>query len=114
MADLVRALTRGYAGNVLRETGEKFVWPEDVPVGSWVEPVEAGEADESVDGDEGGEPEKPVKPAKKGKGKKVETVEAPVAEPFVEPAEPVRVKNEANELTGSTHPDWMPPQQVEE
>ena len=33
--------------------------------------------------------------------------EAPTAEPFADAPEPVRVQNEANDITGQTQPDWV-------
>lgn len=51
----VRAKTKGYVGLVLREAGEVFVWPDDVPMGSWVEPARfGGKGDHDNDGHDGG------------------------------------------------------------
>lgn len=55
MAKTVRAKQRGYIGNVLREQGEKFEWPDGVKLGSWVEPVRfGGKGDHDGDGKDGG------------------------------------------------------------
>ena len=80
----VRATARGYYGGAVREPGDTFA------VADPVDPV--------VD---------PAAPEPKRKGRaKPETVQAPVAAPF---AEPVRVANEVNEITGQTEPDWINP-----
>lgn len=99
----VRATARGYYGGAVREPGDTFAvadgatasWFE--PVGGVAEPV-ADPVDPVVD---------PAAPEPKRKGRaKPETVQAPVAAPF---AEPVRVANEVNEITGQTEPDWINP-----
>lgn len=101
----VIASERGYIGKLLREPGEVFEWPEGVKLGSWVKPIKAAEVPA-----EDGEPADPG--PEKGKGKKgrakAETVQQETAEPFADPP-PVRVKNEANDATGATEPDWLPP-----
>ena len=114
----VRALTKGYAGLILREVGDVFDWPEDTPVGKWVKPVAfGGKGDHDGDGLTGGS--KPQEPAgdddddakgkvKRGRKGKAETVQTETAEPFADPP-PVRVSNEINDATGGTQPDWLPP-----
>lgn len=55
MAKTVRAKEAGYVGKRRREQGEEFVWPEDVPMGKWVEPVRfGGKGDHDGDGKDGG------------------------------------------------------------
>ena len=111
----VRANTKGYVEGKLRNDGERFMWPAGVPIGSWVDPVAfGGKGDHDGDGLTGGS--KPADydgddAAKKGKDKKgkgkAETVDAPTAEPFADAPAPVRVKNEINDATGGTEPDWI-------
>ena len=111
----VRASTVGYVGGELRNDGERFMWPAGVPLGSWVKPVAfGGKGDHDGDGLTGGAaPAEPAegdgKPKGKGKKGKAETVDAPTAEPFAEAPEPIRVKNEINDATGGTEPDWIAP-----
>ena len=108
----VVALTRGYIGGIIREAGDEFVWPNGAKLGSWVKVVDGEaepEADADADASADAEPETPepeAAPKKPGR-KKAETVTAPTAEPFADAPEPVRVKNEVNDLTGGTQPDWV-------
>lgn len=112
----VRAITKGYVGNVVREIGEVFEWPEGNKLGSWVKRLPFdGKGDHDGDGHTGGS--KPAETVEgdgkaKGKGKKgrAETVEAPTAEPFGDAPAPVRVENAVNDATGGTEPDWIAPQ----
>lgn len=114
----VRASTAGYVGGELRPAGARFMWPAGVPLGSWVKPVAfGGKGDHDGDGLTGGAApadDDGDDAAKKGKGKKgkgkAETVDAPTAEPFADAPAPVRVKNEINDATGGTEPDWIAPQ----
>lgn len=101
--ETVRATTRGYVGGVLREPGDVFVWPDGNALGSWVEVIDG--KGEVVEAETADEPEA-VKPKAGGK-KKAETVKAPTAAPFADPPEPVRARNEVNDATGSTAPDWV-------
>lgn len=51
----VRAKEKGYAGGMVREQGDKFSWPEGIPLGKWVEPVAfAGRGDHDHNGKTGG------------------------------------------------------------
>ncbi|TIT90213.1 MAG: hypothetical protein E5W41_00670 [Mesorhizobium sp.] len=121
----VIAKMRGYIDLVLREAGEVFhvddeLWADEKRRPKWCREVvaedaqaeaEAGEGSEG-DGGDGNDADDP-KPAK-GKGKggrkpKPETVKAPEAKPFEDAPAPVRVKNEINDATGGTQPDWLPP-----
>jgi len=112
----VRALTKGYVGNVIREIGDVFEWPKTDKVGSWVEPVEfGGKGDHDGDGLNGGsvpaadEP-KPGKAGKGGKKGKAETVNAPTAEPFADAPAPETVSGStAQAAIGGIQPDWLPP-----
>lgn len=54
---IVRALTKGYVGLVLREPGEEFAWPAKTPLGSWVKlgPF-GGKGDLDGNGHTGGSP----------------------------------------------------------
>lgn len=109
----VRAVAVGYVGGELRQSGERFMWPAGVPLGSWVKPVAfGGKGDHDGDGLTGGSPpgDDEGKPKGKGKKGKAETVEAPTAEPFGDAPAPIRVKNEINDATGGTEPDWIAPQ----
>lgn len=109
----VRATTVGYVGGEIRQAGERFMWPAGVPLGSWVKTVAFdGKGDHDGDGLTGGSKHaEDAADGKKGKGKKgkAETVTAPTAEPFGDAPEPIRVKNEINEATGGTEPDWIAP-----
>ena len=101
----VRANQRGYFGGMLREAGEAFTVPDGFKA-SWVDPVGKAVAEPEADVTE---PAADAEPPARGKGKgkgKPETVQAPEATPF---AEPVRVANEANDITGQTEPDWVRP-----
>ncbi|WP_292131535.1 hypothetical protein, partial [Mesorhizobium sp.] len=85
-------------------------WCKEVSAEDAQAEAEAGEG-EGGEGD--GNDADDAKPAKgKGKGgrkSKPETVEAPEAKPFEDAPAPVRVKNEINDATGGTQPDWLPP-----
>ncbi len=112
----VRSTTAGYVGGEIRPVGTRFMWPAGVPIGSWVKPVAfGGKGDHDGDGLTGGsKPAETVdgdgKPVKgKGRKGKAETVDGPAAEPFADAPAPVRVKNEINEATGGTEPDWIAP-----
>lgn len=55
----VRANTKGFDGHQLREAGERFMWPDGIPVGKWVDPIRfGGKGDHDGDGVDGGS--KPV------------------------------------------------------
>ena len=119
MADVI-ANERGFFGGELREAGARFsvpdeVWDDEKTRPKWVRLAAFnGKGNHDGDGRTGGS-----KPAdddgddgkKKGKGKKgkAETVDAPTAEPFADAPAPVRVKNEINDATGGTEPDWIAP-----
>lgn len=119
----VRALTKGYVGGVIRETGEVFDWPEGNKVGSWVKPVAfGGKGDHDGDGLTGGSlpgdapdaAEAPGagddKPKGRGGRKKAETVQAPEAEAFGDAPAPETVQgNGVVEALGGPAPDWLPP-----
>lgn len=104
----VIATARGYFGKVLREPGDAFDVPDGVMADdklrpSWVRLAKAADAVA---------PDAPAAKADASAGKrkgKPETVTAPVAAPFSDAPEPVRVVNEINEATGATQPDWLSP-----
>ena len=99
----VRANQRGYFGGMLREAGEVFTVPDGFKA-SWVDPVGKAVAEPEADV---AEPAADAEHPARGKGKvKPETVQSPDAAPF---AEPVRVANEVNDITGQTEPDWVRP-----
>ncbi|TIW56682.1 MAG: hypothetical protein E5V54_11220 [Mesorhizobium sp.] len=121
----VIAVMRGYIDLVLREAGEVFhiadeLWADEDKRPKWCREVGAedaqaeAEAGEGEGGEgEGGDANDATKPAK-GKGKggrkpKPETVQAPEAKPFEDAPAPVRVKNDVNDATGGTQPDWIAP-----
>jgi hypothetical protein len=96
----VRALSTGYVGGVVRETGEVFEWPEGVPLGRWVEAVAQ------------------IEPAKvKARSK---AAAAPVARPEPEAAGVINdapapvvgngVDQELGKLGGQPRPDWIAPE----
>jgi hypothetical protein len=122
----VIAKARGYIDNVLREFGEVFhvddeLWADEKRRPKWCKAAgaedahaEDGEAGEGEGGEGGGD--KPEDAADKPKGKggrkpkaKPETVQAATADPFADAPAPVRVKNEINDATGGTQPDWIAP-----
>ena len=134
----VRATTAGYVGGALRASGDRFMWPAGIPLGSWVAPVAfGGKGDHDGDGLTGGS--KPSDEGKKlsdltvpelrdlaekrkvdltGLTKKGDIVKAleggnvtsqPTAEPFGDAPAPIRVDNEINNITGGTEPDWIAP-----
>ncbi|QND53463.1 hypothetical protein HB779_17390 [Phyllobacterium sp. 628] len=107
----VLAKTRGYIAGILREHGDVFEWPDDVKLGRWVKEYTSGEDPADTDPSEPVN-EKPKKPGKAAKPGKATTVAAPVAEPFGDAPEPIRVTNEINAATGGTEPDWIAPQPV--
>lgn len=96
----VRANQRGYYGGMIREAGDVFHADGKA---SWFDPV-SGETDHVAVAERSAAADHEPK---RGRGRpKAETVQAPVAEPF---ADPVRVENEVNDLTGQTEPDWVRP-----
>lgn len=129
----VIATSRGYYGGIVREPGDTF---NAEGKASWFEPADkkgaaAAEKSDAPNGD-GKAPAtdleamtvKDLRALAKDKGialaagvntkaeiidaiKAGPTVTAPSAEPFSDAPEPVRVKNEVNELTGATQPDWV-------
>lgn len=120
----VIAKMRGYIDLVLREAGEVFhvddeLWADEKRRPKWCKEVSAEDAQAEAEAGEGeggegdGNDADDAKPAKgKGKGgrkSKPETVKAPEAKPFEDAPAPVRVKNEINDATGGTQPDWLPP-----
>lgn len=114
MSDLIRvkAVHRGYFGGLIREPGDEFEAPVDM-ASNWWEPVEGeafgGAGDHDGDGKPGGSLPGEASTVKRGKKAKAETVAAPVAEPFADAPQPVRVQNEVNDATGGTQPDWVAP-----
>lgn len=114
MAKVV-ATQRGYFGKMIREIGDTFDVPDEIMADeglrpSWVEPVKGRDqvADAApVDAAEPARTER-AKPGPKPKAKP-ETVAAPVAAPFIDAPQPVRVENEINAATGATQPDWVAP-----
>ncbi|RVD42871.1 hypothetical protein EN742_06545 [Mesorhizobium sp. M4A.F.Ca.ET.020.02.1.1] len=122
MVSKVVAVSRGYLDSVLREPGEVFhiadeLWADEKRRPRWCREVGAEDA-QAEDGEggegDGGKPEvdadKPKGKGKGGKGKnKPVTAQAPEADPFADAPAPVRVKNEINDATGGTQPDWLPP-----
>ncbi|MDX8537063.1 hypothetical protein RFM23_05425 [Mesorhizobium abyssinicae] len=120
MAKVV-AKARGYIDLVFREAGDVFhiadeLWADEKRRPKWCREVGAEDAqaeDGEGDGDDGGKPEADAdKPKGKGKGKgknKPVTAQAPEVDPFADAPAPVRVKNEINDATGGTQPDWLPP-----
>jgi hypothetical protein len=125
MANVI-AKARGYLGGILREAGEVFgiddeLWADEKRRPKWCTEVGAQDAPDEGDGDgpEGGETEgdgdgldDAVGRKPKGKGgrkPKPETVSVPQSEPFADAPPPVRVKNEINDATGGTQPDWIAP-----
>lgn len=106
MANVV-AKSRGYFAKVLREPGEVFSVPDDIMDDPKMRPSWVKSLDRSYDVTAADAPE-PAKTQGKRKAK-AETVTAPVAEPFADAPEPVRVVNEVNDATGGTQPDWLAP-----
>lgn len=104
----VIATARGYFGKVLREPGDAFDVPEDIMADDKLRPswVRLAKAADAVAAD--APAAKADAPAAKRKAR-AETVTAPVAAPFQDAPEPVRVVNEINEATGATQPDWVAP-----
>lgn len=112
----VIAATRGYFGGILRELGDDFhvpddVWEDEKRRPKWVK-LDPGSSEPEAETDEPDGDDKGGKGKAKGKGgKKAKTVDAPNAAPFADNGdpEPVRVKNEVNDATGGTAPDWIAP-----
>ena len=115
----VIANERGYFGSELRNAGASFdipdeVWDDKKTRPKWVRfAAFNGKGDHDGDGRTGGSKPSEDAPEGKGKGKgkkgKAETVDAPTAEPFGDAHAPIRVKNEINDATGGTEPDWIAP-----
>lgn len=121
MAKVV-AISKGYFGGVIREVGDKFEWPDETKLGSWVKPAEfGGKGDHDGDGKPGGSvasadddkapaDEKPAKGKGKGKGKP-ETVQAAEAEPFADAPAPATSEPQGNGVKEElgVEPDWIAP-----
>ena len=96
----VIATARGFIGRQLREAGDVFD-VADGASGSWFKPYGGAVAE--------AEPAPAAPAVKTGRKPRAETVAGPVAEPFVDAPEPVRVENQINAATGTTQPDWISP-----
>ena len=108
----VIATQRGYFGKVLRDPGDAFDVPDEIMADdklrpSWVRL--ARRADLAADAEAVAAPADAEGPKRAGRKPRAETVAAPVAAPFIEAPEPVRVENEINAATGATQPDWVAP-----
>lgn len=120
----VIAISKGYFGGVIREVGDKFEWPDDMKLGSWVTSAAfGGKGDHDGDGKPGGSKpddadKKPAqakadgdgKPGKNRKGKP-ETVQAAEAEPFADAPAPSTTEPQGNGVAEALgiEPDWVPP-----
>lgn len=102
----VIAEQRGYFGMKIREIGDVFDVPDEIMDDEGRRPkwVRLARSAEPV----AVEPE-PVAAPKAKPGPKAKTVAAPVAAPFADAPEPIRVQNEVNAATGATQPDWVAP-----
>jgi hypothetical protein len=109
----VRAIDRGYYGDIVRSEGDVFVFTGPGPMPKWVEPAD----DDGDELDELAPPAtaKPAKAATKGKPA-AKAKPAPEPEPFGDAPEPVTIGkgNGVVEALGGLEPDWMPPQAVTE
>jgi len=100
----VRAIERGYYGDVVRAEGDVFVFTGPGPMPKWMEAVS-----------DDGSTDEPAPAPVKGKGK-AKAKAAAEPEPFGDAPEPVTVGkgNGIVEALGGPEPDWMPPQAVAE
>lgn len=124
MADVI-ATERGYYGGSIREPGERF---DAEGTASWFRPVGRSVSSDDHDGtDDPGQGDdldgltiKELRELAKDRGISipsgvtakadiVATISAgrPSAAPFSDAPEPIRVKNEINDLTGANLPDWV-------
>lgn len=128
----VRAIEKGYYGDIVRSEGEEFVFSGPGTMPAWMERLDATDTavPASVTTPASATAEQPAtvttpakaddKPKGRGKGKgKAETVTAePVepVEPFGDAPQP-EAAGEGNgiaEALGGPAPDWLPPQAVAE
>lgn len=118
MAEVV-AKERGYFGSVIREPGDRFTVPDDIwndknrrP--SWASAAKfGGKGDHDDDGKAGGAKASAEKPETAAEKKARLAAEKAKGDVFDDAPEPVRVKNEANEATGQTEPDWVAPKPID-
>jgi hypothetical protein len=108
---LVRAISVGYFGGVIREPGDKFevddeLWADKKRRPSWAEAVKFGDkGDHDGDGKDGGS-----LPADETKGK---PGRKPKAEPFEEAPEPTVAKGNGVKETLGVEPDWVAPKPID-